>query len=171
MSQNLFVPILITILLAFASCQTNMETQMAEKRKAAFTSLMQIMDGGNVEELGNYIAEDMVDHSADPMMTNKKGLEGVKEIFTGYQKVFPNMNTTIHSMAVSGDTLFALITSNGTTAEPFMGMPANQQMSMNMVDVVRFEGDKIAEHWGFMDMNDAMKMMPQQNISSDMMNK
>ena len=40
-----------------------------------------------------------------------------------------------------------------------MGMPANTKTSITMVDVVVFKGDKMAEHWGFMDMTDAMQMM------------
>jgi len=30
---------------------------------------------------------------------------------------------------------------------------------MNAVDVIVFKGDKMVEHWGFMDMADAMNMM------------
>lgn len=164
---------LLLFLLGFflASCQSNQQNSMAEKHKAAFVALMGIMDGGDVDELGNYIADNVIDHASDPMLTTKKGLEGVKDVFRAYHKAFPEMKTTIHTMAVSGDTLFAYITSAGTTAEPFMGMPANYQMKMGFVDILRFEGGKVAEHWGFMDMTDMMKMMPKPEMMDENMMK
>jgi len=104
----------------------------------------------------------------DPNITTKTGLEGIKDVFRYYHKIFPDMKTTVHSMAVSGDTLFGYITSTGTSAEPFMGMPAGQQQTMNAVDVVVFEGGKMKEHWGFMDMSDVMMMM-QSNMAGESM--
>lgn len=79
------------------------------------------------------------------------------------------MKSKVHNIAVTGDMLFAYITFTGTSAEPFMGMPANHKMTMNMVDLVRFKGDKIAEHWGFTSNEDMMKMMPQDKMSQNKM--
>ena len=70
------------------------------------------------------------------------------------------MKAKVHKIAVSGDYLFAYLTFTGTTAEPYMGMPANKKMTMNQVDLIRFKGDKMAEHWGFTSNEDMMKMMP-----------
>lgn len=160
--------LLIPIIFVLISCQSNDHNPMEAKYKAAYVAVNKIMDSGNADELDAYIAENAVDHQLDPNITNKTGLEGIKDVFRYYHKIFPDMKTTVHSMAVSGDTLFGYITSTGTSAEPFMGMPAGQQQTMNAVDVVVFEGGKMQEHWGFMDMSDVMKMM-QSNMAGESM--
>ncbi|MGB8320054.1 MAG: hypothetical protein WCE54_18115, partial [Ignavibacteriaceae bacterium] len=66
---------------------------------------------------------------------------------------------------------FGYCTSVGTASQPFIGMPAGSQMTLNAVDVVVFSGDKMSEHWGFMDMSDAMKMMQQQQMNEGMKQK
>jgi len=158
MLKKLLGILMICSLIILVSCQGN---KMEQKYKAVYTAVNKIMDSGNADELDMYIAEDAVDHQLDPSITSKTGLAGIKDVFKYYHNIFPDMKTTIHSMAVSGDTLFGYCTSVGTASQPFMGMSAGSQMTMNAVDVVVFKGDKMAEHWGFMDMGDVMKMMKQ----------
>ena len=148
----LFIPFFILL-----SCQPQNPNEA--KYKAAYVQISKALDSGELNELDNNIANDAIDHQLDPSITDKPGLDGIKDMFRYYHRVFPDMKTTIHSMAVSGDTLFGYITTTGTTSEPFMGMPANTKTSITMVDVVVFKGDKMAEHWGFMNMTDAMQMM------------
>lgn len=151
-------------LIILVSCQSN---QMEQKYRAAYIAINGIMDSGNADELDKYIAEDAVDHQLDPSITSNTGLAGIKDVFRYYHNIFPDMKTTIHSMAVSGDTLFGYCTSVGTASQPFMGMDAGSQMTLNAVDVVVFKGDKMAEHWGFMDMGDVMKMMQQSAMTGE----
>lgn len=158
----------ISFAVVFVSCQMNQQNEMDQQRKATYVAINGIMDSGNSDELDAYIAPDVVDHQMDTSMTKKTGLEGIKEVFKYYHSIFPDMKTTIHSMAVSGDTLFGYCTSVGTATQPFMGMPAGAQMTLNAVDVVVFSGDKMKEHWGFMDMTDVMNMMQQMPMMEEM---
>jgi predicted ester cyclase len=150
--------LIICSLTILVSCQGN---KMEQKYRAVYIAINNCMDNGTADELDKYIATDAVDHQLDPAITSNTGLGGIKDVFKYYHNIFPDMKTTIHSMAVSGDTLFGYCTSVGTASQPFMGMSAGSQMTMNAVDVVVFKGDKMAEHWGFMDMGDVMKMMKQ----------
>ena len=109
-----------------------------------------------------------VDHQLDPNITTKTGLEGIKDVFRYYHKIFPDMKTTVHSMAVSGDTLFGYLSSTGQLQNHLWVCLQVQQQTMNAVDVVVFKGDKMEEHWGFMDMADVMKMM-QSNMAGESM--
>lgn len=158
MYKKLFALLLITTVVIILSCQNHHNPNEA-KYKAAYIAINGIMDSGNADELDAYIAEDAIDHQMDPSITEKTGLAGIKDVFKYYHNIFPDMKTTVHSMAVSGDTLFGYVSSTGTTSEPFMGMPAGTSQTMNAVDVVVFKGDKMVEHWGFMDMSDVMNMM------------
>ena len=171
MFKKLLPLFLISFFVVLTSCQNNKESELDKQRKAAYVEITKLVDAGEVDELGTYIAENAVDHQLDPTMTSKTGLAGIREMLEKYHKAIPDMNTTIHSMAISGDTLFGYYSSTGTTTESFMGMPANQKMTMNAVDIVRFEGDKIVEHWGFMDMADIMKMMPKPEMKEENMMK
>jgi len=168
MYKKLLALLLITAVVVLTSCQDH-HNPMEAKYKAAYVAVNKILDNGNVDELDAYVAEDAVDHQMDPSITDKTGLAGIKEVFKYYHRIFPDMKTTIYSMAVSGDTLFGYISSTGTTSEPFMGMPAGQQQTMNAVDVLVFEDGKMKEHWGFMDMSDVMKMMQSMMPDTTMM--
>ena len=167
MYKNYFLMLLIPLLAVFNSCQ-NQTSRLDQQRKAAFIQVNKILESGNVDELDAYISKDVVDHQAEAE-GGAAGLAGIKDLFRNYHKIFPDLHITVHSMAVSGDTLFGYVTNAGTPSEPFMGMPANQPISSNSVDIVRFDGDKIAEHWGFIDMSELMKMMPKDTTKSEMM--
>ena len=168
MYKKLLALLLITAVVVLISCKEH-HNPMEAKYKAAYVAVNKILDNGNVDELDAYVAEDAVDHQMDPSITDKTGLAGIKEVFKYYHRIFPDMKTTIYSMAVSGDTLFGYISSTGTTSEPFMGMPAGQKQTMNAVDVLVFEDGKMKDHWGFMDMSDVMKMMQSMMPDTTMM--
>lgn len=163
----LFIPLIISI----SACQNNQMNKLEDKQKEAVMKIFKIFDGGNVDELDDIIAPDAVEHQLDTSITKKEGREAVKETFRYFHRVFPDMKTSIHSMAVSNDTVFMYSTSVGTTAEPFMGIPANQMYSSSGVDIIRFEGEKAVEHWGFIDFNDMMNMMMQSQMPDPLIMK
>ena len=61
--------------------------------------------------------------------------------------------------ATDGDYNFDLNRTTGTTINEFMGMPANTQLDMTGVDVVKIKNGKAVEHWAYVDPKDMMKMM------------
>lgn len=134
------------------------------KYKMIYNEVLNALTTGKTAVLDKYIASDFVEHDPSPMMSEKTGLERIKEDFAAYHKLFPDMKAQVHSMAVSGDYLFVHLTFTGTTSEPHMGMPAGHKMTMNSVDLIRFSGDKAVEHWGFTSNEDIMKMMPQDQM-------
>lgn len=167
MYKNFFLMLLIPLLALLTSCQ-NPQNQLDQQRKANFVKVNDILANGNVDSLDNYLTQDIVDHQSE-VQGMGEGLAGVKNLFRNFHKVFPELSITVHSMAITGDTLFAYVTFTGTPTEPFMGMPAGQSVTNSSVDMVRFEGDKLAEHWGFIDLTDVMNMMPKDTTAADMM--
>ena len=134
---------------------------MDAKYKKTYNEVVNILTGGKIDMLDKYMAPDFIEHDPSPAMSKKTGMERIKEDFAAYHKIFPDMKAQVHSIAVTGDYLFAHLTLTGTTAEPYMGMPANYKMTMNQIDLIRFKGDKMVEHWGFTSNDDMMKMMQQ----------
>ncbi len=152
----------LTLLLTISLCvygQDMNKGSVETKYKNIYAAVLKILDNGNVDELGNYVDKNTVEHDTDYTITTKTGLEGVKDIFRYYHNIFPDMKTTINLVAVSGDTLLAYISQTGTTSQPFMGMPAGQKMTMNMVDLIVFKDGKMIEHRGFTANTDLMEMM------------
>ena len=171
MYKNILSFLLILLIPVLVTGQDMDQKSKETMCKSVYKSIVSALDKGQVDKLDEYIAADVVDHDIDPSMTDKTGLAAVKEMFNYYHKVFPDMKTTIHSMATSGDLLFAYVTFTGTASEPYMGMAANQKMTMDSVDLLRFEGDKVVEHWGFTSNTDIMKMMPQDKMMDEDMDQ
>lgn len=173
MFKKFLIPLLIPFIVILTSCQT-MKSELQGKDKKVALKVMEIFDNGNVDELDNYVTQNSIDHQRDTTMTKKTGLAGLKEMFTKFHQIFPDMKTTIHSIAVAGDTVFVYSTSVGTSTQPFMGFPAGQKQTLNGVDVMRFKEEKIVEHWGFIDTNDMMRIvehaMMQKNSMTGKMN-
>jgi predicted SnoaL-like aldol condensation-catalyzing enzyme len=166
MSKQLLISFLLSLIIGFSACKDNQSNELIEKQKAAVIKIFQIFDNGNVDELEAIIAADAIDHQLDTSITKKQGVEGIMDYFRYFHKIFPDMKTTIHSIAVSNDTVFAHSTSIGTASESFMGMSANQQHTISGVDIIRFEGDKAVEHWGFIDIAALSGMMQNQMMGN-----
>lgn len=163
--------IIVLFIIAITGCSGDQNNQLQENQKKAVLRIMELFDGGNVDELDSIIAENAVEHQLDTTITKKTGREAVKDIFRYYHEIFPDMKTTVHSIAVSNDTVFVYSTSTGTASEPFMGIPAGQVYSVSGVDIMRFEGDKAVEHWGFIDFNEVTDMMNNSSMQDNSMMK
>jgi predicted ester cyclase len=164
-------------LLLFLSFSTMIYSQdmdavsMETKYKMVYNEVLNALLSGNTNDLAKYISPDFIEHDPSPAMSTKTGLDRIKEDFAVYHKAIPDMKAKVHSIAVSGDMLFAYLTFTGTTAEPFMGMPTGHKMTMNSVDLIRFKGDMAVEHWGFTSNEDIMKMMQQEKSMQGGMDK
>ena len=152
-------------LLLFISIPAIMLGQgMDEKYKMMYNEVLNALTSGKTDVLDKYISPDFIEHDPSPLMSEKTGLERIKEDFAAYHKAFPDMKSKVHAIAVSGEYLFAYLTFTGTASEPFMGMPAGHKMTMNSIDLIRFEGDMAVEHWGFTSNEDIMKMMQEEKM-------
>jgi steroid delta-isomerase-like uncharacterized protein len=142
------------LLFFFAACQTpHTEDASIKQNKEIAAKMIDVFDKGDIAALDTLLTDDVVDHQLDTMFTKKTGREGVKEMFAQFDKAVNGKHTTIHSMAVSGDTVMIFSTTVGTWVDSMMGMsPTNKEIKLPGVDVVRISGGKVAEHWGFMDM-------------------
>jgi predicted ester cyclase len=157
--------ILLLTISIFVYGQDMKKESTHEKYKTVYNEALNALISGNVSTLDKIMTQDMIEHDPSPTMTKKTGIDKVKEIFASYHKIFPDMKAKVHNTAVSGDYLFAYITFTGTASEPYMGMPTGHKMTLEQVDLVRFKGDKISEHWGFTSNTDIMKMS-QENSST-----
>jgi steroid delta-isomerase-like uncharacterized protein len=169
---SLLVPFML--LLIFSSCQkTGEENTMMSNEKAVVYKSMVAFDQGDADALDSLTAPDLVDHQIDTMHTKARGLDAVKEMFHAFHKAIPDSKTTINAIAVTGDTVMVFNTVNGTFKDTLMGYPpTNKMISWPGVDVFVVKNGKIAEHWGFADMNAMQQfMMPMQDVPNGKMKK
>ncbi len=156
---------LLLLSIFLTSCQQQNTTQdNSAAHKAAMMKIYEAFNTGNVDSLDNYVAEDMMDHQMDTMITQKQGIAGLKETIGVMRGAFPDLKFTVKAMATSGDTLLSYIAFSGTNTGMMMGMPpTNKSFSIDGADVVIFKDGKLAEHWGVEDDLGMMKqlgMMP-----------
>ena len=79
-------------------------------------------------------------------------LAGLKQAIAGLRRGIPDLTHTIEETVVAGDKLWARLTGRGTHSGPFMGVPpTGKSFTITVIDICRFAGGKIVEHWGVPD--------------------
>ena len=160
----------------FISCQQqSMKQDNSAKNKAAMMKIYEAFNTGNTDSLGNYVAEDAIDHQMDTMITKKQGVAGLKEMIAAYRMSFPDLKFNIMAMAASGDTVLTYVTMTGTNSGMMMGMPpTNKSINIAGADLIVFKDGKAVEHWGVEDDWGMMKqlgVMPVPGMEQDKMKK
>jgi len=123
---------------------------MAEQENKAIVEGMieELFNKKNVGALGDFFAEDMIDHNPPP--TTKPGLEGTKEMFHMFLNAFPDIHIEVEDLIAEEDTVVMRATTTGTHQGDFMGIPATgKKVSNGEVHLVKIAGGKFVEHWGF----------------------
>ena len=155
---NLLLSAFIIGSIMSCSSPASKENDASAKNKEAMLKVQEAFSSGNAEGLENYVAENMIEHSPDPMIKTT-GLQGLKDAIKMYKTAFPDMKMTSVSMVAEGDLVVGHINIKGNNSGPMGEMPAtNKTMDVNGVDIVRFENGKGVEHWGYWE---EMKMMTQ----------
>ena len=128
-----------------------------EKMKAVYRTI----ETGDVSGLDSLIAEDVVDHNANPDGTDIKGRDNVKKMLAEIHTYFDNLKMEYMSDAttVDGEYQFALVRMKGKAKANPWGMPVGMDMDDTSVDVVKIRDGKATEHWGFMSMGDFQEIM------------
>ncbi|MEM5370936.1 ester cyclase [Paraburkholderia azotifigens] len=119
---------------------------MSNKREIYEKWLQLVWSQGRVEETKNLLAPNFVDHRPIPQFANN--LEGHKAMAADFHQAFPDLTITIEDVIVEGDKLVGRYTATGTHKGTFLAVPpTNSKVQFSEIDIVRFDGNKIAEWW------------------------
>jgi predicted SnoaL-like aldol condensation-catalyzing enzyme len=157
---------------AMFSC-TNNTGSMSEKAKKNLENARAVaksFETKDLSKLNDYIADDVIDHAAPG--GESKGIDNLKKMFTEMESTTTDSKMQVTKEIADDDYVFQWMKESWTQTRESMGMkPGNY--SFNMIEVSKFNAEnKITEHWSFIDVNDAMKMMPQpMSGDSSSMNK
>jgi len=126
--------------------EMSIEQDRARLQKTYERWLHEVWGKGNVEVVDEVLADGFVDHRPIPRFGPTR--EGHKRLAAGWHAAFPDMRLTIEDVVFKGDRLVGLYSGCGTHRGVFAGIPATgAAVSFTKVDVIRFEGERIAEWW------------------------
>ncbi len=117
---------------------------------------------GNLAAVDEIVSADLKEHENMPPGI-VPGREGLKQLITALRTGFPDGKSTIEDIAVDGDKVWARVSARATNTGPFMGMPpTGKRVNFEVMDLCRFAGGKIVEHWG---VTDNLVMMQQLGLA------
>jgi steroid delta-isomerase-like uncharacterized protein len=118
----------------------------------------EMLGQGNVDDLGDVVTEDIVDH--EPFPGQSDGIEGVKEFIEMMRSSFSDLKATIGPSVENGDLASAEVTITAKHTGEFMGVPASDKsVEVESIDIIRVEDGKCAEHWGVTDLLGLMQQI------------
>ena len=117
-----------------------------------------LQNNGELDRIGEFIADDIVDHSAVVGMPG--GIEGARMILGAIRQAFPDHDARVVLMVAEGDLVATYKTFTGTHRGEFFGNPpTGKRVTIRVMDFVRYAGGKVAEHWNIVDFAGLMEQL------------
>src|SRR6195256_5050520 len=80
------------------------------------------------------------------------GARAIKEVFARLHRAYPDLHITVEDLIAEGDKVVVRDSVTGTHRGEYMGIPpTGKSVTYNEIFIVRFEGGRIAETWGVVD--------------------
>jgi predicted ester cyclase len=106
--------------------------------------------GGDETVFDESIHPRLVDRSRPPGIA--EGPEGVRQQFAGFRAAFDGFRATILQQVAEDDLVVTRKVFHGTHAGEFLGIPpTGRDVEIAVIDIVRIEDERIAEHWNVVD--------------------
>ena len=125
-------------------------------RQQAFVQTLQ--HDGRLDRVGDFVQPDCVDHALPPGLPD--GAEGVRAVLGAIREAFPDHDATVMQMVAEGDLVATHKTFSGTHLGEFLGLPpTGRRATIRVMDFVRYEDGKVAEHWNVVDVAGLMEQL------------
>jgi predicted ester cyclase len=107
--------------------------------------------GGDDQVFDEIVSEDFVDRTAPRPEDASKA--AARRYFAMLRAAFPDLHVQVHDQAASGDKIWTRKTFHGTHLGSYGDIAASgRRVTWGCIDVVRFSGGKLVEHWGIEDL-------------------
>ncbi len=132
-----------------------------EDNKAMYRRLIEEgFNRGDDAIIDEIMSPDFVEH--EPIPVQASGREGVRQYFAMMRSASPDFHITIENVLGEGDLVAARVTARGTQTGLLMGIPpTGKQVTLEVMDLCRFAGGRMVEHWG---VGDNLGMMQQLGV-------
>ena len=139
-----------------------MSTVQATTNKATFRRFYDAMTTGDAELISKTIDE-LVEPDAlirTPLPIEATGAQILKEVFARLHRAYPDLQITVEDVIAEGDKVVSRNSVTGTHQGEYMGIPpTGKSVTYNEIFIVRFEGARIAETWGVVDVLSQMRQL------------
>jgi predicted ester cyclase len=158
---------LLVMLLAFYQIQaqttkTNTQTMDAqlEKNKAIVKRFnKEVIEEGNMKSFNELIANDVVNHAA-PAGTPNGPASMSYFLMEVLRKGFSNITVEILDQIAEGDKVTTRKALHATHTGEFLGIPpSHKKVTILVIDIIRLEDEKYAEHWGMSNLSDVVQII------------
>ena len=117
------------------------------------------IEQGNEESFKELLADNVINHSAPTGMSD--GKESFYHFLNNIlRRGFPNLTVEILEQVAERDFVTTRKRIRAThTGEIFGIPPSNKEIEINIIDIIRIENGKYAEHWGQSNFDEVLKQI------------
>ncbi|AOR30067.1 ester cyclase [Streptomyces fodineus] len=139
-----------------------MSTDEATRNKVTLARFHDAVNSGDPEVISKTIDElaapDMLFHAPVPM--GMTGAQALKQVWTVLLHAFPDIHVAVDDVIAEGNKVVARNTVTGTHRGEFRGLaPTGRSIAYGEIFILRFEGGRIAEIWGVVDVSSQMRQL------------
>jgi steroid delta-isomerase-like uncharacterized protein len=126
----------------------------ATSNKARFRRFHEAVNSGDAEAISKMIDE-LVEPDvriATPLPIAATGAQALKQVWAMLLRAYPDLHVTVEDVIAEGDKVVCRNVVTGTHQGEYMGLPpTGRSVTYNEIFIFRFEGGRIAETWGVVD--------------------
>jgi steroid delta-isomerase-like uncharacterized protein len=132
-----------------------MSTDQVTSNKATLVRFHDAVNSGDAELIAKTIDE-VVDPDVrigTPLPIDATGAQALKQVWATLLRAYPDLHVAVEDVIAEADKLVCRNVVTGTHQGEYLGLPpTGRSVTYNEIFIFRFEGGRIAETWGVVDL-------------------
>jgi steroid delta-isomerase-like uncharacterized protein len=132
-----------------------MSTDQVTSNKATFGRFHDAVNSGDAQLISKTIDE-VVEPDVrigTPLPIDATGAQALKEVWSTLLRAYPDLHVSVEDLIAEADKLVCRNVVTGTHQGEYLGLPpTGRSVTYNEIFIFRFEGGRIAETWGVVDL-------------------
>ncbi|WUW19759.1 ester cyclase [Streptomyces sp. NBC_01463] len=146
-----------------------MSTEQETRNRAAFDRFHDATNSGDPDNIARtvdeVVAPDVLFHA--PLPGDRTGVQAIKEVWTVLLRAFPDIQVAAEDVIAHGDRIVSRQTVTGTHRGEYRGMPpTGRSVRYGEIFILRFEGGRIVEIWGVVDVLTQLRQLGMAHASA-----
>ncbi len=109
----------------------------------------QVINSKDLEAVDRFVSPNYLGHG---LSSELLGREGLKALVRTFLAAFPDASVTVEDQVADGNEVISRLIFRGTQMAQFQGIPPlGQPVTVQVVDIARFQDGKCVERWGGLD--------------------
>jgi steroid delta-isomerase-like uncharacterized protein len=124
-------------------------TSIERNKELLRIAVEEVWNKGNFDNMKEMVSDDFVIHFPREEI---RGVENIKQFYTGLRKAFPDITFTIVDQVAEENKVVTHWTATGTHKGEFKGIPATgRKVKFSAIDIDKLSNGKFVECWTNMD--------------------